>query len=56
MIWYTIHMVQTAYGGPKTAYDGPKTANGGPSGFSTNPQERGGGDCDNLLLKNQWVF
>ena len=25
-------------------------------GFSTNPQERAGGDFDNFLLKNHWVF
>ena len=25
-------------------------------GFSTNPQERAGGDFDNFFLKNHWVF
>ena len=25
-------------------------------GFSTNPQERAGGDFDNFVLKNHWVF
>ena len=25
-------------------------------GFSTNPQERAGGDFDNFCLKNHWVF